>query len=307
MKKMLFVYNPNSGKAQINEDLSDILQIFSAGGYEITVYPTKAARDGYEQIKKSEGRYDVIACSGGDGTLNETVAAVMEYKGYKPFIGYIPSGTTNDFARSLRISSDRLTAARDIITGDAMACDIGRFNGRYYNYVAAFGAFTEVSYATPQGYKNVLGHQAYVLEGLKSIPFIKPSHMVIETNGQKVEGDFIFGMITNTMSVGGFKNIAGKNVKLDDGLFECTFVRKFDAISDFNGLINSILYKESINPYIFHTKMKSITIHSDDAIPWVLDGEFGGNHKDVSIEIVNNGVNIIVPAENTEKTKNLNA
>lgn len=295
MKKMLFVYNPNSGKAQINEYLSKILQIFSAADYEITVYPTKAQMDGHEKIKMSDGKYDIIVCSGGDGTLNETVSAVMEHKISKPFIGYIPSGTTNDFARSLGISSDMIAAAKDIVDGEVMGCDIGRFNGRYYNYVAAFGAFTEVSYATPQEFKNLLGHQAYVIEGLKSIPFIKPTHMMVEANGEVVEGDFLFGMITNTMSVGGFKNIAGKNVKLDDGLFECTFIKTFEAASDFNKLINAILYKEGKNPNIFHVKTDKIKVHADKAVPWVLDGEFGGEPQDVQIDILSNAVNIIVP------------
>lgn len=302
MKKMLFVYNPNSGKMQINDNLSEIIQIFSAADYEVTVYPTKAQMDGYDKIKNSDGVYDLIVCSGGDGTLNEAVAAVMEYKDARPFIGYIPSGTTNDFARSLGISNNMIQAAKDIVEGEAKGCDIGMFNGRYYNYVAAFGAFTEVSYATPQEYKNVLGHQAYLLEGLKSIPFIKPSHLIVECDGETVEGDFIYGMVTNTMSVGGFKNIAGRNVKLDDGLFECTFIRKFEAISDFNKLLTAILNKDVKNPNYFHVKTNHIVIHCDEEIPWVLDGEFGGNHKDVEINIIGNAVNILVPAKIPEDT-----
>lgn len=301
MKKMLFVYNPNSGKMQINDSLSEIIQIFSAADYEVTIYPTKAQMDGYAKIKENDGVYDLVVCSGGDGTLNETVAAVMEYKGDKPFIGYIPSGTTNDFARSLGISNNMVQAAKDIVEGEAKGCDIGMFNGRYYNYVAAFGAFTEVSYATPQEYKNVLGHQAYVLEGLKSIPFIKPSRLTVECDGETVEGDFIYGMVTNTMSVGGFKNIAGRNVKLDDGLFECTFIRKFEAISDFNKLLTAILNKDAKNPNYFHAKTNHIVIHSEEEIPWVLDGEFGGNHKDVEINIIGNAVNILVPAKTQEE------
>lgn len=297
MKKMLFVYNPNSGKTQINDYLSQILQIFAAADYEMVVYPTKAQGDGYNKIKESDGMFDLVVCSGGDGTLNETVAAVMEHKESKPFVGYIPSGTTNDFARSLGISSDMIQAAKDIVDGETKGCDIGRFNGRYYNYVAAFGAFTEVSYATPQEYKNVLGHQAYVLEGLKSIPFIKPSHMVIETNDDIIEGDFIYGMITNTMSVGGFKNIAGRNVLLDDGLFECTFIKKIEEISDFTKIINAVINKEAKGPSVFHTKAKSIKINSETPVPWVLDGEYGGEHDEVNIEIISNGVNIIVPKE----------
>lgn len=292
---MLFVYNPNSGKAQINEHLSKIIQIFSAADMEITIYPTKAQQDGYHKILQCEGNYDIVVCSGGDGTLNETVAAVMEYKSEKPLIGYIPSGTTNDFARSLGIASDMEQGARDIVEGKVRACDIGRFNGRYYNYVAAFGAFTEVSYATPQEYKNLLGHQAYVLEGIKSIPFIKPSHMIIETNGDRVEGDFLYGMITNTMSVGGFKNIAGRNVEFDDGLFECTFIKKMDEISDFNKLIMAVVNKDFTGSSIFHTKTNHIKITSRENVSWVLDGEFGGDHSEVEIEILSNAVNFIVP------------
>lgn len=295
MKKMLFVYNPNSGKAQINEHLSKIIQIFSAADMEVTVYPTKAQMDGYQKIIDTEGRYDIIVCSGGDGTLNETVAAVMEYRLAHPFIGYIPSGTTNDFARSLGISSDMVQAAKDIVEGTVRGCDIGKFNGRYYNYVAAFGAFTEVSYATPQEYKNLLGHQAYVLEGIKSIPFIKPSHMVIETNGERVEGDFLYGMITNTMSVGGFKHIAGQDVELDDGLFECTFIKKMDEISEFNKLITGIVNKDFSGSNIYHTKTNYVKITSSEEIPWVLDGEFGGNQREVEIEIISNGIHILVP------------
>ncbi len=299
MKKLLFVFNPNSGKAQIADYLCDIVQILSEE-YEVVIYPTKAQGDGYEKIKQCDGRFDVIVCSGGDGTLNETVAAVMEHKLSKPFIGYIPSGTTNDFARSLKISGDMIEAAEDIIDGEAMGCDIGRFNGRYYNYVAAFGAFTEVSYATPQQFKNILGHQAYLLEALKSIPFIKPSHMVIETNGEMVEGDFIYGMISNTMSVGGIKNISGRDVKLDDGLFECTFVKRLDEVVDFNKLFNAVVNKDFTNPGIFHTKTNHIKIKSEKSVPWVLDGEFGGEHSEVAIDIISNAVNIIVPAQREE-------
>lgn len=295
MKKMLLVFNPNSGKAQIAGYLCEIVQILSEK-YEVVIYPTRARMDGYEKIKQCDGRFDIIVCSGGDGTLNETVAAVMEHQISKPFIGYIPSGTTNDFAKSLKVSGDMIKAAKDIINGNAMGCDIGKFNGRYYNYVAAFGAFTEVSYSTPQQVKNILGHPAYLLEALKSIPFIKPVHMTIEVNGETVEGDFIYGMISNTTSVGGIKNISGRDVQLDDGLFECTFIRKIEEIADFNNLITAVINRDFSNKGIYHTKTKHIDIKSQERVPWVLDGEYGGEHNEVSIDIIANAVNIIVPA-----------
>lgn len=296
--KMLFVFNPNSGKAQIKNELLNILKIFSYGGYEVTVYPSRAPRDIYEQVKKSEGRYDLIACSGGDGTLNETVAAVMEYQGEKPPIGYIPSGTTNDFARSLRIPRDMAKAAWNIVGGFWEKIDVGTFNGRYYNYVAAFGAFTEVSYATPQQFKNLLGHQAYVLEGVRSIPNIKPFHMKIEAPDVSIEGDYIYGMITNTKSVGGFKNLTGVNVQLNDGLFECTFVKKPTDMFDANELWNSIVNREGNilkNTMLEHFRASQLDIHADMPLAWVLDGEFGGNVENVHIEVKKQAVKIMLP------------
>ena len=190
--KMLFVFNPNSGKAQIKNQLMKIIQVFSKAGYEITVYPTKAPLDGYQHILDNEGRYDVITCSGGDGTLNETVAAVLKYKGEKPPIGYIPSGTTNDFAASLGIPRNMVKAAVNIAKGKHFPCDVGIVNGeRSFNYVAAFGAFTRVSYGTPQNLKNILGHQAYVIEAVRSLSTIKPQYMRVYSEEMNVEGNFV--------------------------------------------------------------------------------------------------------------------
>lgn len=297
MKKLLFVFNPNSGKGQIRNYMVDIIKTFSDGGYEITVYPTKAPRDAYEYIRANEGLYDVIACSGGDGTLNETVAAVMEY-GVKPPVGYIPSGTTNDFARSLKIPRSMEEAAKNIVNGYPEKIDVATFNGRYYNYVAAFGAFTEVSYATPQQFKNILGHQAYMIEGVKSLKTIKPFHIEVQSSEVSFEGDCIYGMITNTTSVGGFKNLTGKDVKLNDGLFECTFIKVPVGILDVNELWNSIVNKEGNvlkNAGLINFRAGNLKVHSDVPLAWVLDGEFGGNVSDVDIEVKKQAVEIIVP------------
>lgn len=296
--KMLFVFNPNSGKGQIRNVLLDILKIFSNAGYEVTVYPSKASRDAYDYVKKSEGIYDIISCSGGDGTLNEVVSAVMEYKGVHPPIGYIPGGTTNDFARSLEIPKDMVEAAGNIVNGYVEKIDVATFNGRYYNYVAAFGAFTEVSYATPQQFKNILGHQAYLIEGVKSIPAIKPFHIQVESPGVNFEGDYIYGMITNTKSVGGFKNLTGKDVKLDDGLFECTFIKVPLGSFDVNELWNSIVNKEGNvlkNTWLVNFRTGNLKVHSDVPLAWVLDGEFGGNVSDVDIEVKHKAADIIIP------------
>lgn len=301
--KMLFIFNPNAGKGQIKNSLLEIVRIFSAGGYEVTIYPTKAIKDAYEYVKAREGTYDIIACSGGDGTLNEVVAAVMEYQGAKPYIGYIPSGTTNDFARSLGIPKNMIRAAEYIINGFAEKIDVATFNGRYYNYVAAFGAFTEVSYATPQQFKNLLGHQAYMIEGVRSLRTIRPFYVEVESPEASFSGNCIYGMITNTKSVGGFKNLAGKNVKLNDGLFECTFIK--DPVDNFdaNELWNSIVSREGNiwkNTGLVHFRTGCLKIHSDMPLAWVLDGEYGGDVADVQIDVKHQAVEIIVPKKITD-------
>ena len=204
MKKMLFIYNPNSGMGLLKPKLSDVLDIFVKGGYEVTVYPTQKYHDAYQKTKSYEGEYDLIACSGGDGTLDEVVSGMMKRKGTTP-IGYIPAGTTNDFARSLHISKNMLEAADTVVSGTPFPCDVGKFNGDYFVYIAAFGLFTDVSYETKQSMKNVLGHLAYILEGTKRI-FNIPSYQIrVSYDGNVIEDEFIYGMVTNSRSVGGFK------------------------------------------------------------------------------------------------------
>ncbi|MBU5469199.1 diacylglycerol kinase family lipid kinase [Falcatimonas sp. MSJ-15] len=296
MKKLLFVFNPHSGKAQIKNRLLDILNLFQANDYEMVVHPTQARLDAYELVKNSEGLYDIIVCSGGDGTLNETIAGLMNYKPEnRPLIGYIPSGSTNDFAHSLGIPKDMQNAAETIIAGKTFLCDIGSFNERYFNYVAAFGAFTEVSYATSQTLKNMLGHQAYILEGVKQVGNIKAKHLKLEYNGETVEDDFIFGMFTNTKSVGGFKGIVGKGVKLNDGLFEGTFIRVPRNAIELQSILASLLnQKPDRMDKLLYFKTNELKITSDEAIPWVIDGEFAGNQTEITMKVNKEAANIIV-------------
>lgn len=295
MKKLLFVFNPNSGKAQIKNALLKIIQIFSTAGFEVTVYPTKAPMDGYEKIAESEGRFDVVVCSGGDGTLNEAVGALMKYKRRVP-LGYIPSGTTNDFARSLKIPRDFVKAAEYIANGSPFACDIGMMNGtRNFNYVAAFGAFTAVSYETPQNLKNMLGHQAYVLEAVKSLSELKPYRMRVESDEICEEDTFIYGMVSNTMSVGGVKGIVGNGVDLQDGLFEVTLVKELCNPMDLQNLVNAYIFQ---NPYksdrLITFQTRHISFESDEMVSWTLDGEFGGNHKKVIFDVKEGAVDFLV-------------
>lgn len=212
MKKMLFLFNPRSGKEQIKSHLLRILDIFSKAGYDIHVHVTQCQLDARKTVEHLGKNVDVIVCSGGDGTLNETISGMLQLK-KTPSLGYIPAGSTNDFASSLKISKNMEKAAREIVNGFPVPVDAGMFCGdRSFIYIAAFGAFTEVSYQTPQDRKNLLGHQAYMIESVKSLASIKPYHMRVEWDDQILEEDFVFGMVTNTRSVGGFK--AGKSVRI---------------------------------------------------------------------------------------------
>ena len=216
MKKMLFIYNPNAGTGALKPKLSDVIDVFTKAGYEVTVYPTQKYHDGIEKMESCSDGYDLIVCSGGDGTLDEVVTG-MRKRSYKAPLGYIPAGTTNDFATSLGIPKDILAAADTAVNGIPFPCDVGTFNNDYFIYIAAFGLFTDVSYETKQSMKNILGHLAYVLEGAKRI-FNIPSYKIrVIHDGEEIEDEFIYGMVTNSRSVGGFKGIIGTNVVFDDG------------------------------------------------------------------------------------------
>ncbi len=296
-KRMLFVYNPKAGKAKIRNKLSDIVDVFARSGYSIVVHPTQGQGDAREVVKNREkGAHDLIVCSGGDGTLDEVVAGMMQTQEHLP-VGYIPAGSTNDFAKSLGISSNMVAAAETIVKGRVFSCDIGRFNEGLFVYVAAFGMFTEVSYATDQQMKNMLGHMAYLLEGVKSLSTIKSYVMRIESEEEIIEGDFIFGMVTNSISVGGFKNITGKDVELDDGKFEVLLVKRPVTYVELDNTVASLVVPKFDAQCIQYLKTSCLRIYSKEKISWTLDGEFGGEHKEVVIENLQKVLPIIVEGE----------
>lgn len=299
MKKLLFVYNPRAGKEMLKPRLSDVLDIFVKAGYEVTVHPTQAYRDAYYQIKEYEvGKYDLIACSGGDGTIDEVATGMMKRremgKDVVP-VGYIPAGTTNDFAKSLHIPRKPLAAADNAVKGVPFPCDIGKFNDSVFVYIAAFGIFTDVSYETDQAVKNVLGHMAYILEGAKRI-FNIPSYKIkVEHDGEVIEDEFIFGMVTNSRSVGGFSNMVGKNIVFDDGLFEVTLIKTPKNPIALQEIIAALLIEQVDTKHMYTFKTKKITFDSVEEIPWTLDGEFGGEQDYVEIENVQKAMEIMVP------------
>ena len=299
MKKLLFVYNPRAGKEMLKPRLSDVLDIFVKAGYEVTVHPTQAYRDAYYQIKEYEvGKYDLIACSGGDGTIDEVATGMMKRremgKDVVP-VGYIPAGTTNDFAKSLHIPRKPLAAADNAVKGVPFPCDIGKFNDSVFVYIAAFGIFTDVSYETDQAVKNVLGHMAYILEGAKRI-FNIPSYKIkVEHDWEVIEDEFIFGMVTNSRSVGGFSNMVGKNIVFDDGLFEVTLIKTPKNPIALQEIIAALLIEQVDTKHMYTFKTKKITFDSVEEIPWTLDGEFGGEQDYVEIENVQKAMEIMVP------------
>lgn len=302
MKRMLFIYNPNAGKGLLKAKLSDVLDIFVKAGYEVVVYPTQSYKDAYHKVKHMEDGYDRIVCSGGDGTLDEVVTGMMKRdKEHRIPIGYIPTGTTNDFASSLHISRDILEAADTTVHGKSFACDVGEFNKDIFVYIAAFGLFTDVSYQTDQKLKNALGHAAYVLEGAKRLSNI-PSYRIKVTNGEKViEDEFMIGMISNSKSVAGFRNIMGKEVKFNDGEFEVTLIKKPKNVVELNEIIAALLIESFDTKYMYTFKSGDLILESEEEIPWTLDGEFGGQHDKVHIVNKKQALEIMVQSQNDEE------
>ena len=290
-KKMLFVFNPKAGKGKIKTHLLDIVDIFSSHNYEIIIRSTQAPRDAYEKAKEYADSVDLIVCSGGDGTLDEVVTGIMEVDSSVP-IGYIPAGSTNDFANSLFMPKNMIRVAEMIMAEELYHCDIGRFNQKTFAYVAAFGLFTDVSYETDQDLKNVLGHVAYVLEGVKRLFDIKSYHMKVSSEEVQVEDDFIVGMITNSRSVGGFKNLTGKNVDMNDGFFEVTLIVHPKNPLQLQEIMTALVMAEDNTDMIYSFKTRQLTIETDEEVPWTLDGEFGGNHSYVDIENRHKALNL---------------
>lgn len=301
MKKMLFIYNPNAGKGLLKAKLSDVLDIMVKAGYELVVYPTQSYKDAYRKVVHMEKGYDMVVCSGGDGTLDEVVTGMMKRdKEDRIPIGYIPTGTTNDFASSLHISRDIMEAADTTVHGKPFACDVGKFNKDVFVYVAAFGLFTDVPYQTDQKLKNALGHAAYVLEGAKRLSNIPSYHIKVTTGDRVIEDEFMIGMITNSRSVAGFRSIMNKDVKFDDGEFEVTLIKKPKTLIGLQEIITALLVENFDTKHMYTFKAKEITLESKEEIPWTLDGEFGGQHEEVHIINKKQALEIMIEREEEE-------
>ena len=294
-KEMLIIVNPKSGKAKMRTELLDISEIFSSAGYHVSVYPTQERADATKKAEKLKtGDFDTVVVCGGDGTLNEVITGLM-HSGTDVKLGYIPSGTLNEWSSGLGISRDIKTAAKDIVTGSVIELDIGKFGEKYFSYTASFGAFTEASYSAPQEIKNALGQAAYFFEGIKSLGNIKPIHLCFEHDDEKTEGDFLFGAVSNSMSVGGIVKFDEAVVKLNDGLFEVLLIRKPKNIIEFQNIIDGILRKDLTKNGIefFHTS--NLTVTQGEHVNWTLDGEYAEGSDPLSISNIHNAVKFIVP------------
>jgi len=299
MRKIMLVYNPKAGRSLFQQSLPAVIDIFAKEGYRVEVWPTQSPGDAVEKVAVYGPEADVIVAAGGDGTLDETIEGMFRGRFKRP-LGYIPVGSMNDFAGSIGLTANARTAARRIARGSIKPLDIGRFGNDHFVYVAAFGAFTDVAYKTSQDMKNALGKVAYMVEASRRLLDLKPVHMSITANGLTVTDDFIYGMVSNSTSVGGIKHITGKDVALDDGLFEVTLVHNPKTIFDLQEIVGALLSAEP-SPLVDTIKTGSITFEADEDVPWTLDGEYGGSEKHVEISVLPHAINLILSEEEVGK------
>ena len=296
MKELLFIVNPQAGQRRVVRFLSDIIRLFIENGYLCQTYVTGRSGEATEFISRCHRTYDLVVCAGGDGTLNETIAGMLAAKMECP-LGYIPCGTTNDYASSIGLSSDVMTAARDIMEGKAQTIDVGSFNGRYFVYTATCGAFAKASYTTPQFAKNVLGHVAYILEGMKDLTAIKPIHMRVTANEMALEDDFIFCSITNSTSVGGILKLDAQLVALNDGRFEVTLVRNPTNPAQLSSIFVGLTTQNVPNDMIHFFSANRICVECDEPIEWTLDGEREPATDIVTMENLHSTIRIVIPRD----------
>lgn len=295
MKKLLLLINPNAGKGGYRNGLGETLMNFHRAGFVTTVAFTDRHGDAPRIAAEQAENFDRIVCVGGDGTLSETVSGLMRVE-RRPALGYIPMGTTNDCAATLGLSHDPALASRTAAAGRVIPLDVGRFDGnRFFTYVAAFGAFTEVSYQTPQDQKNALGKFAYFLDGVSRLPNLTHRWAKVEYDGGVLEDDFIFGAVTNSRSVAGLIRLKGDvGVSLSDGLFEVLLIRTPESVLQLGAILTDIVANKFDRNYVTLLQSKTIRFTFRDEVSWTLDGEDGGSHSEVLCENIHEAVRIAV-------------
>jgi len=292
MKKLLFIMNPFAGQKKANKVLPEILMVFTEAGYEIRIAMTTGPGSATRLAAERGGDVDLVVCCGGDGTLNETISGLL-MAGIQAPVGYIPSGTTNDFASSLKLSHNPIQAARDIVEGEPVAYDIGKFDDRYFSYVASFGAFTKSSYAVPQTVKNALGHTAYILGGISELSQIRNEHVRMEIDGEVVEDDFLFGAICNSTSVGGVLTLPSDRVDMRDGIFEVMLIRAARNLNEITECILAVQNQEFNCGMITFRPARKIKITVDPSMAWTLDGEKADGYREINVENLHHAIRIM--------------
>lgn len=292
MKQLLLILNPVAGVKKAAKYLSEIISVFNRADFDVHVYVTDKQGDATKAVEKWGAGVDQIVCCGGDGTLNEAISGVIR-SGLSIPIGYIPAGSTNDFASSLGLSGDVVTAARQIVNGVPRTYDIGKFEDRYFSYVASFGAFTKTSYTTPQNVKNALGHMAYLLEGISEISKIKKVHLRMEADQDVLEDDYLFGAICNSTSVGGILTLNPKMVDLSDGKFEILLVRIPRSIQELHECVLAVKNQTYDCGMLNFRSASRIRILTDPNMPWTLDGERAEGREIIVVENLHQSISLI--------------
>ena len=293
MKKLLFIVNPISGQKKAVKFLPEIISLFNRADYEVITYMTGARGDATRMAALRGGDVDLVVCCGGDGTFNETITGLVENNIHVP-VGYIPSGSTNDFASSMKLSTNPLKATQDILEGTPFSYDVGKFGSRYFSYVASFGAFTLTSYTTPQSIKNILGHTAYVLSGISELSQIRKEHVRMEIDGEIVEDDFLFGAISNSTSVGGILTLDPSLVDMGDGLFEILLVRAPRSLLEITECLQGLQAQDYRNcGMITFRSARKVRILASSDMPWTLDGEREEGHLEVFAENIHHAIRLV--------------
>ncbi len=292
MKKLLFILNPCAGMRKANKLFADMIAIFNRAGYMVDAYVTAGRGDATKVVAQRARDVDLVVCCGGDGSFNEVVSGLLG-SGIDTPMGYIPAGSTNDFASSLKLPTNMIKAAQQIVNGSIHQYDVGLFGDRYFSYVASFGMFTKASYSTSQDAKNALGHMAYVLEGIQEVSQLKPVHVQLELDGDVIEDDFLFGAICNSTSVGGILTLDPKQVDMCDGLFEVFLVRMPKDLASLHECIWAVQKQQYNCKAITFRSVRHITVTADPNMPWTLDGEREPGHEQVEIQNINKAINLM--------------
>ena len=292
MKKLLFILNPYAGMRRANKVMPEIIEIFNKAGYDVICRVTTGNGDCTTQVERLAREMDLVVCAGGDGTLNEAITGMLRCGADVP-IGYIPAGSTNDFASSLKLSTNILQAARDIVEGEPVSYDVGRFGDRYFSYVASFGAFTRASYSTPQNIKNALGHTAYLLEGISELSQIKPFHLRFQLEERIIEDDFLFGAISNSTSVGGILTLDPKQVDMGDGMFELLLVRMPQDLIELSECIKAVQSQQYNCSVITFLPTSHVTVTANPEMNWTLDGEKETGHETIEVTNLHHAIRLM--------------